>query len=114
MNEYIFDLPLYISGPAIIFSLVGFALAGLLVVRRFILPHLRIKVEDSEFSGTLAQGVMVFYGLSVGLIAVSVFQTYSDVSRIISHEATSLAALYRDVSSYPEPVRGKMQSGLRI
>ena len=109
----IFDMPLIVSGPAIILSLVVFGLTGLSLVRRFVLPRLRIAIEDSEFSGAIGQGVMVFYGLSLGLIAVNVFQTYSEVSSITSREATSLAALYRDVSSYPEPERSKLQAHLR-
>lgn len=48
------------------------------------------------------------------MIAVSVFQTYSDVSSVTSREATALAGLYRDVSSYPQPIREKLQAGLRI
>jgi hypothetical protein len=47
--------------------------------------------------------MMVFYGLAVALI-VSVSQTYSDFSKIVSGEATTLAGLYRDVSSYPEAI----------
>lgn len=114
MIENMFNLPLFLTGPAIILSLVTFGLAGLLTVRRFVLPHLRIKIEDSEFSSALLQSVMVFYGLSVGLIAVNVFQTHSDVSSVASREATSLAGLYRDVSSYPEPDRTRLQAGLRV
>jgi len=48
---------------------------------------------------------MVFYGLAVALDRRQCLADYSDTSRIVSSEATSLAALYRDVSSYPEPVR---------
>jgi hypothetical protein len=44
---------------------------------------------------------------------VSVWQTYADVSKVVSDEATALAALYRDVSSYPEPARLDMQAELR-
>jgi hypothetical protein len=56
---------------------------------------------------------MVFYGLAVALIAVNVFQTYSDVSKIISGEASALNAIYRDVSSYPDPIRLELQKELR-
>ena len=56
---------------------------------------------------------MVFYGLALALIAASVWQTYSDVSKIVSQEATAIYALYRDVSGYPEPVRGQLQGELR-
>jgi len=113
MFDSLFDIPLAVMGPAIIASLCFFGLAGLVLVRRFVLPRLRIHVEDSEFSGTMVQSVMVFYGLAVALIAVTVFQTYSDVSKITSAEATSLAALYRDVSSYPMPLRAVLQDELR-
>jgi len=112
MFEIIFDLPLLITGPAIVGSLCVFALGGMLLVRRHVLPRMNIQAADSEFTGAMLQSVMVFYGLAVALIAVSVSQTYSDVSKIVSSEATALAALYRDVSSYPEPLRGNLQKEL--
>jgi hypothetical protein len=111
--EFLFDLPLVVVGPAILAVLWLFALAGLLLVRRRILPRLQISIEDSEFSGTMVQSVIVFYGLAVALIAVNVFQTYSDTAKIVSGEATCLAALYRDVGGYPEPARAKLQGELR-
>ena len=113
MFEFLFDLPLVITGPAIIGSLCLFAVGGLLVVRRRVLPHLRIQTADSEFAGAMLQSVMVFYGLAVALMAVNVSQTYSDVSKIVSGEASALNALYRDVSSYPEPIRLDLQQELR-
>jgi len=113
MFEFVFDLPLVITGPAILGSLYLFAVGGLVVVRRRVLPHLRIQVADSEFAGAMLQSVMVFYGLAVALIAMSVWQTYSDVSKIVTGEASSLNALYRDVTSYPEPIRRELQNELR-
>jgi ABC-type multidrug transport system fused ATPase/permease subunit len=113
MPDFVFDAPLWIAGPAIIGSLVVLAIGGLLLVRRTVLPRLSIRVEDSEFSGSMLQAVMVFYGLAVALIAVSVFDTYSGVSAIVSREASELGALYRDASSYPEPTRQELQAELR-
>jgi hypothetical protein len=111
--DSIFDMPLAITGPAIILSLCAFAVVGLMLVRRFVLPRLLIRSADSEFSGTMVQSVMVFYGLAVALIAVGVFETYSDVSTIVSQEAAELGAMYRDASSYPEPIRPVLQKELR-
>jgi Protein of unknown function (DUF4239) len=113
MFESLFDLPLWIAGPVIIGTLCLFAVAGLLFIRRKALPRLHVAGTDSEFTGAMLQSVMVFYGLAVALIAVSVWQTYSDTSTVVSAEATSLAALYRDVSSYPEPIRLQLQQELR-
>lgn len=113
MFDFVFDLPLLIVGPSLIVLLCGFGLTGLSLVRRVVMPRLNIHAQDSEFSGAMLQAVMVFYGLAVALIAVSVWQTYSDVAKIISQEATTLAALYRDVSSYPQPIRAELQKRLR-
>lgn len=113
MLDTLFDLPLVISGPGIVCTLCLLGLGGLLLVRRHVLPRLRILVEDSEFSGAMLQSVMVFYGLAVALIAVNVSQTYSDTSRIVSGEASALNAIYRDVTSYPEPIRSVLQQSLR-
>jgi len=113
MLDFLFDFPLVIVGPAIVASLCFFGLIGLAVVRRRVLPRLRINATDAEFSGAMLQGVMVFYGLAVALIAVNVWQSASDVSKIITQEATALNVLYRHVTSYPEPTRSELQSVLR-
>lgn len=113
MFDSLFDTPLAIAGLCIIGSLCLFAVMGLALVRRWVLPHLRVHIEDSEFAGGILQSIMVFYGLAVALMAVSVSQTYSDVSKIISGEATNIACLYRDVSGYPEPIRSRLQAELR-
>lgn len=107
------DAPLAILGPAIIISLSVASLVPLLLVRRFVLPRLRVKESDSEFIGAMVQSIMVFYGLALALIAVNVWQTYNDVSRTVSLEATSFATLYRDVSGYPEPHRSRLQAEVR-
>ena len=111
--ETIFDLPLLIAGPIIVGALCLYALLGLWIFRRFVLPRLHVQDADSEFNSAMLQGVMVFYGLAVALITVTVWQNYSDVAKIASQEATAAAALYRDVSDYPEPIRSQLQTQLR-
>ena len=113
MFEFLFDYPLAIAGPAIILTLCLFAVGGLLLIRRKVIPRLRVQGVDSEFTGAMLQSVMVFYGLAVALIAVTVFQTYSDTAKVVTGEATAVNALYRDVTSYPEPIRSELQKLLR-
>ena len=84
MLESLFDLPLPIAGPIIVGSLCLYAIVGLSIVRRYILPRLRSQDPYSDFTGAMLQAVMVFYGLAVALIAVSVWQGYSDAAKISS------------------------------
>jgi hypothetical protein len=113
MFESLFDVPLWIAGPGIIGALWLFAVVGLLFVRRRVLPRLRVEGSHSDITGAMLQSVMVVYGLSVALIAVTVFHTYSDTATVVTGEATALNALYRDVTSYPDPFRTDLQRGLR-
>ncbi len=53
--------------------------------------------------------VGVFYGITLGLIAVGTYQNYADVDRKVAEEAASVGAIYRDVSSYPEPARSQLR-----
>jgi hypothetical protein len=84
MLESLFDLPLVIAGPAIIVSLCLLAIGGMLLVRRRVLPRLRINEEDAHFSGTMVHSVMAFYGLAVALIAVNVFERVAASSTLRS------------------------------
>jgi len=113
MGDFLVHLPLAISASLIILALCAFAWGGLLFVRRRVLPRLRVHPEDSNFVGAMVQAVMVFYGLALALIAVNVWQAYSDTSKIVSLEATALAALYRDVSGYPDPAQSELKRELR-
>lgn len=113
MLDLLFSFPLYVSGPVIILVLIATSLVGLTATRRLVLPGLSVSVEDSEFVGTMVQGVLVFYGLVLALILVSVWENYSHVGQVVSEEATAIGVLYRDSSTYPEPTRSELRSILR-
>jgi hypothetical protein len=113
MFDSLFNLPLVVVAIAILILLCVFALSGLAIFSRHILPRLKLGPEESVFTSAMMQAVMVFYGLAVALIAVGVWQTHTDAAQTISGEATALGVLYRDVSGYPEPIRSQLQQYLR-
>ncbi|MCF7731847.1 MAG: DUF4239 domain-containing protein [Akkermansiaceae bacterium] len=113
MPDTLFHLPLPVACGLVIACLCAYSLVGLVITRRFVLPRLRVSGEDSEFSGAMVQAVMVFYGLAVALVAVSVWETHSEVSDVVSLEASRLGCLYRDVGGYPEPVCTELRGELR-
>ena len=94
-----------------IFVLVG--LAGLSLARRLILPGLGHVAHQNEVTGAILHGILIIYGLAVALIAIAVWESYSDVTKVVSEEATAIASLYRDFSGYPEPTRTQLRDDLR-
>lgn len=57
---------------------------------------------------------VLLYGLIAGLVAVAAWEQRSAVDDKVSQEASSLAALYRDVRTYPQPWGRKLTGELRI
>ena len=55
----------------------------------------------------------VFYGLLMGLVAVSAWEMHENAETMVAREAAAVAALYRDVSVYPEPERTQLQALLK-
>src|SRR5687768_7358913 len=89
------------------------ALLGLLLVRRYVLPRLRYNDGANDAVSGTVQAIGVFYGITVGLIAVGVWNTHSNAEDLVSKEAAAIGGLYRDVSGYPSPIREELRSKLR-
>lgn len=89
------------------------SLVGLFLARRFVMPRLHYSEGVNDAVSGTVQAIGVFYGITVGLIAVGVWNTNSNASELVSKEAASIGALYRDVSGYPAPIRDELRSKLR-
>jgi len=109
----LFDLPLILTGPALIAVLAGASILGLNWFRKNQLPRLRFGELDGEFLVAMVTSIMVFYGLAAALTAVHVSEAYEKVKDITAREASSLGVLYRNVSEYPEPVRSVLREEIR-
>ena len=112
MPDAFYHLPLFVVGLVVVSGFCLYSIVGTALVRRFLQPRLGIVEQDSEFTGAMMQAVMVFYGLAMALIAVSVWETHSEVSNVVSSESSRLACLYRDAGGYPEPIRSELRAQL--
>jgi len=89
------------------------SLIGLLLARRYLVPKLRYGEGINDAVSGTVQAIGVFYGITVGLIAVAVWNTYTNASGLVSNEASAIGALYRDVNGYPSPLREELRAKLR-
>src|SRR5215216_7373306 len=112
MPIWIYEIPPWQAALVMVLFVETISLGGLYLTRRFVTPRLHYSdgVNDAV-SGTV-QAIGVFYGITVGLIAVGVWNTNSNASDLVSKEAASIAALYRDVSGYPSPLRDELRATL--
>lgn len=113
MPTWLYD----VSPPIAALIMVAFiecaALIGLVLVRRHLMPRLHYHEGANDAVSGTVQAIGVFYGITVGLIAVGVWNTYSNASELVSKEAAAIGTVYRDVSGYPSPLREELRTKLR-
>ena len=113
MPTWLYDIPPLQAALIMMAFIEVVSLSGLFLARRFILPRIRFSEGVNDGVSGTVQAIGVFYGITVGLIAVGVWNTHSTASDVVSHEAAAVSALYRDVSVYPSPLRTELRAKLR-
>ncbi len=110
---WFYDLPSWLSGILVILVFVAIGLLGMFSTRGWVRSLHRVDHSHNDIVGFYLAAVTVFYGITLGLLAVGTWTTYSDVDTKVGQEAIALGSLYRSVGSYPEPVRSELQQDLR-
>ena len=113
MLYWIYDIPTQSLAAMTAGVFVGFSVLGCVLIR----PILRLFVpgrgQANDVVGYVLSCFCVFYGILLGLLAVAAYQNYGQVELNVTKEASALAALYYDVTSYPQPQREQLQESLR-
>lgn len=113
MFYWIYDLPTWLMAVLLSLTCFAFAWMGLLIFRPFVRRLMGPEPGRNDLVSYFLSAYGVFYGLMLGLIAVVTYENFSEVDHSVVREASTLGALYRDVSNYPEPLRSNLQGQLR-
>jgi hypothetical protein len=113
MFYWIYDIPTWQLGALFALLFVGTTWLGILFVSPIFKLWFRSQEGINDLVGYALGAFGVFYGLLLGLLAVATYQNAANVDDTVAREAASLAALYRDVSSYPQPIRVDLQKRLQ-
>ena len=105
MDDYywIYEIPPQRLAILLIAGFVGFYWVGAILLRPFLRLFVRFTPGGNDIVGYILSCFCVFYGLLLGLIAVTAYQNVAEASQNVTREAAALSALYEDVSRYPEP-----------
>lgn len=78
MPTWLYQLPTFALAAVFIGGVVAVSLIGLALARRFLLPRLRFHDGVNDAVSGAVQAIGVFYGVTVGLIAVAVWNNYAN------------------------------------
>jgi amino acid transporter len=114
MNFYwVYDLPNWLFFLITIATFICFALLGAFLFSSKLEKMLGLTVEHNGIVGTFLSLSGVFYGITLGLIAVGAFENFNSVEDKVNNESSSLAGLYRDVSILAKPEHIEMKAILK-
>jgi len=113
MMYWIYDYPSWVIGLLFCGTFVSFTWIGIFLTRATVHSWLHQEKRANEMVSVALSSYFVLFGLLLGLLAVATYQNYAKVSDIVDNEASSLAALYREISSLPQPSRGQLEQRLR-
>ena len=100
---WLYDIPPTRLSLLFIATFVGFYWLGSILLRPVLRQFVKNTAGSNDIVGYVLSCFCVFYGLLLGLIAVTAYQNVSDAAANVTREAAALSALYEDVSQYPEP-----------
>ena len=100
---WLYDVPQFRLSLLFVAVFVGFYWLGSIIVRPILRQFVKYTAGSNDIVGYVLSCFCVFYGLLLGLIAVTAYQGVSEAGANVTREAAALSALYEDVSRYPEP-----------
>ncbi len=110
---WVYDLPNWLFFVLTVSFFVGFSLLGAFLFSNKLEKMLGLTVEHNSIVSTFLGLSSVFYGITLGLIAVATFENFNGTEEKVTNESSALAALYRDVSILENEERIELRKTLR-
>lgn len=102
-------------GPLLLVVIVGlsttYAVAGVLVARRFLAR--RIREGHNEVVAPIFGAAATLYAVLLGFLVVLVWQQYDSAKSNVNEEASTLSTLYRMTNGMPDPEQREVRVILR-
>jgi Protein of unknown function (DUF4239) len=109
---WVYDLPTWQFALLSVIFFVAFAIAGLLIFRKFIFSRI-IPQSHNDIVSYFMAGLNAVYGITLGLIAVGAWENFSAVDDAVTREAAALSSLYQDLHLVQTPLGDTLRSQLR-
>ena len=109
---WIYDIPNSALGVLLVATWIAVGNGGLLLTRHMVARMWSERTQNEIVSFFLA-ALGVFYGITLGLIAVGAWENYQRAGDHVDEEAAAISSLWYDVSAYPEPQRARLRADLR-
>ncbi len=114
MNFYwVYDLPNWLFFIITTCVFILFSLLGAFLFSEKLEKKLNLTTDYNNIIAIFLGLSSVFYGITLGLIAVGTFDNFNSTEDKVNNESSALAAIYRDVSILEKPEKSALQNILK-
>ena len=110
---WLYDLPNWVFGLTVVLFFNLYAVGGLYTTRSWVKRQHQSDHSHNDIVSYFLAPVTVFYGITLGLLAVATWTNFSNTQDKVDREAQVVGSLYRDVNSFPEPLRTTLDDDVR-
>jgi hypothetical protein len=113
MPNWLYDVETSTMVAIVSAFFVGATWLGTLFIRPFVRTFVRRQPGANDLVAYLLGAHGVYFGILLGLLSVEAYGNFTSSEDLVEEEASRLAALYRDSSAYPPPIRNDLTDVLR-
>jgi hypothetical protein len=113
MPNWLYDVSTWTMVFVVSAFFVAVTWLGTLFIRPFVRTFVRRQPGANDLVAYLLGAHGVYFGILLGLLSVEAYGNFTSCDDLVEEEATRLAALYRDSSAYPPPIREDLTAILR-
>lgn len=110
---WLYNLPNWLFGIIVVLFFTLYGLVGLISTRRWVKRQHQEDHSHNDIVSYFLAAITVFYGITLGLLAVATWSNFASTQDKVDREAQVVASLYRDVNSFPDPLRTTLDGDLR-
>jgi len=111
--DWVHEWPTVLGAGFVVACFLVPTLIGSAFLQPVIARLLRGEKDPNTPVALLLNAFTLYYGVLLALLSIAVLNNYDKAQDTIGREATSIVALYRDLSGYPEPIRASLIDVLR-
>lgn len=97
---WLYDLPNWLFFVLTASCFITFSLLGAFLFSSKFEKKLNLTTDHNSIVSVFLGLSSVFYGITLGLIAVGTFENFNAIEDKVNNESSSLSALYRDISMF--------------
>jgi Protein of unknown function (DUF4239) len=110
---WIYELPNWLFFTLTVGFFVLFSLLGTLFLGSHLEAYFGLTEKTNDIVGHFLSMSGVFYGITLGLIAVSTYETFNTADASVTNEANALNTLYRATNLFERPDKKEMRLTLK-